>query len=63
MPGLCQKNTSAVVCFLEPWFLFGIMGKVQEFDNVVPPSEAVLKFHEEVVPLSKTHGNSACLKG
>ena len=42
-------------------FLANIKGKV-------PPFEALLKFHggegfEEVVPLSKTHRNSACLKG
>ena len=41
---------------------------LQGFDKVVPPFEALLKFHggegfEEVVPLSKTHRNSACLKG
>ena len=41
---------------------------VQGFDKVVPSFEALPKFHggegfEEVVPLSKTHRNSACLKG
>ena len=41
---------------------------VQGFDKVVPPFQALLKFlggegFEEVVPLSKTHRNSACLKG
>ena len=51
-------------------FLLGRGGsrEVQGFDKVVPPFEAFLKFHggegfEEVVPLSKTHRNSACLKG
>ena len=48
------------------WALLGLM--LQGFDKVVPPFEALLKFHggegfEEVVPLSKTHRNSACLKG
>ena len=38
---------------------------LQGFDKVVPPFEALLKFHggegfEEVVPFSKTHRNSAC---
>ena len=42
--------------------------QIQGFDKVVPPFAALLKFHggegfEEVVPLSKTHRNSACLKG